>query len=782
MMRKEGKRVDRKVALIGMTLLLICAMVLVFTACSLFTSAFGVDFGKGSQYASTSEGESSSSEPSSDGGSSSSSSSSSSSQGGGSSSSLPSKVEDLEEGGGSTDAPIEEPKVDEPDPVSANVTISSSLIYDKTEAGDFIIDATHTGKTFYGVMGAGLKESDWSVRSQTTGASSVLFREAYMQSLAVGSYDFSYSVRSASGTYYDTFAFVVTNSDPRPSDLKIDYDVDFPNVYVTWHCDCNNKHTVKIDDDTQTVDAGVRSVRWGSWSSAVKKNVHYAQVKCVGREPIEMVTKVQPLSSTYEYLTSTISFMGKVADRYIEDFDEMVFAFQSIVYEGSDTSLSVALAADVKNSLNSNEALNEYLQKVNDELVIPWNLNVGMALSDNIATIRVSDVAGGNGISSGYREETAYSSANVASHYPAASSARHFAIDGDSVKETNVRNVKELLAAVEAGYRPTSSNAEVTALYNKARAICSLYITDEMSEVEKLHVIYDYLAGEIVYDKSALALYNMIAEIKTAFGTATGYSIDACPAETDCLLSDAWKTSIENKLSEASAPFSTEMKTAVRTAMDGETSMKRFYKAVNTDYLQKLKSFSLEGVLDDKTAVCEGISYAFMLLARIEGIECYQISGDAVNNGSHVAHAWNKVVLADGKCYCIDATWGNVTLNETRFVTHRYFLLDEASFCATHQEEVDSEACVERLATGSYDYYAHESTSFGHTLSVSNDSEFTHALQYYHNAGSNYIEVRFVSGYSPDNIQFTVRAVYGSYSSLYSMSLENGVYCAFVKQ
>lgn len=781
-MRKEGKRVDRKIALIVTTLLLIGAMLLVFTACSLFTSALGVDFGKGTQYVSPSTSDSEETGAESSSGGTSSSSSSSSSQGGGSSSSVPSKVEDLEEGGGSTETPVEEPEVEEPDPVSANVTISSSLIYDKAKDTDFIIDATHADKSFSGVMGAGLKTSDWNVRSQTTGASSVLFREAYMQELEIGSYDFAYSVSDSKGTYYDAFTFVVTNSDPRPSALKIDYDVDCPNVYVTWHCDCNNKHTVKIDDDSQTVDAGVRSIRWASWSSSVKKTVHYAQVKCVGKEPIEMVTKVQPVASAYEYLTSTIPFMGKVADRYIEDFDEMVFAFQSIVYQGSDTSLSVALAADVKAEIDSSEALNAYLTKVNNELVIPWNLKVGMSLSDNIATLRVTDVAGGNNVSSEYSESTAYSSANVASHYPTENTVRHFAIDADSVKETNVRNVKELLAAVEAGYRPTSTNDAVTALYNKARTICSLYITDEMTEIEKLHVIYDYLAGEIVYDKSALALYNLIAEIKTSFGMATGYSIDACPEETDCLLSDAMKTSIESTLSAAGSPFSDAMKTVVRTAMDGETSMKSFYKKVNTDYLQKLKSFSIEGVLDDKSAVCEGISYAFMLLARIEGIECYQITGDAVNNGSRVAHAWNKVVLKDGKCYCIDATWGNVTINETRFVTHRYFLLDEAGFCGTHQEEVESEACIERLATGSYDYYANEATSLGHSLLVSNDLEFTHALEYYHNAGSRYFEVRFASGYSPVNIQFSVRSVYGTYSSLLSMSLENGVYCAFVKQ
>lgn len=57
------------------------------------------------------------------------------------------------------------------------------------------------------------------------------------------------------------------------------------------------------------------------------------------------------------------------------------------------------------------------------------------------------------------------------------------------------------------------------------------------------------------------------------------------------------------------------------------------------------------GALIDRKAVCEGIAYAFCLLARSCGIEAIKISG--FHNGG--SHAWNMVKIY-GKTYHLDAT------------------------------------------------------------------------------------------------------------------------------
>ena len=245
-------------------------------------------------------------------------------------------------------------------------------------------------------------------------------------------------------------------------------------------------------------------------------------------------------------------------------------------------------------------------------------------------------------------------------------------------------------------------------------------MTDEMSDVEKLHVIYDYLAGEVDYDYSALNLYYVV-------GNIPGKDLVSA------------KKAINAALDDEANGFSDSMKAAIIAARDAATDVDDLYKRLRNDYLQRLSAFSIEGVLNDGAAVCEGISYTFMLLARIEGIECYQVTGDATNNGSKVAHAWNKVNL-DGTWYCIDATWGNIFMNSKKFVTHRYFMVEEGTFSETHEEQMDGVAGVKNLATGDIEYYKNKQISEGHTLYVSNYEDMLAVVQFYVDADCYYME------------------------------------------
>ena len=62
-------------------------------------------------------------------------------------------------------------------------------------------------------------------------------------------------------------------------------------------------------------------------------------------------------------------------------------------------------------------------------------------------------------------------------------------------------------------------------------------------------------------------------------------------------------------------------------------------------------SWYVEGVINNRRAVCEGIAKTFLAMARIEGIICLYVTGNQ--------HAWNKVYV-DGRWYGVDATHGNV--------------------------------------------------------------------------------------------------------------------------
>ena len=97
--------------------------------------------------------------------------------------------------------------------------------------------------------------------------------------------------------------------------------------------------------------------------------------------------------------------------------------------------------------------------------------------------------------------------------------------------------------------------------------------------------------------------------------------------------------------------------------------------------LRKYKGFYLEGVFEDHRAVCDGISKAFMVMARIEGIECVQVSGTANLNG--VGHAWNKVRL-NGRWYIVDATGGGVCVGDKEMLTHRVFMCNDEYYSSKY--------------------------------------------------------------------------------------------------
>ena len=90
--------------------------------------------------------------------------------------------------------------------------------------------------------------------------------------------------------------------------------------------------------------------------------------------------------------------------------------------------------------------------------------------------------------------------------------------------------------------------------------------------------------------------------------------------------------------------------------------------------------YFLEGVFEYNRAVCDGKSKAFVLLCRIEGIECLRDYGDSYTGGA--GHAWNYVKI-NGTWYMVDTTAGDggMIFGEgsnvcAEVVDYRYFLCE----------------------------------------------------------------------------------------------------------
>ena len=245
-------------------------------------------------------------------------------------------------------------------------------------------------------------------------------------------------------------------------------------------------------------------------------------------------------------------------------------------------------------------------------------------------------------------------------HYDNVKKTRNFYIDG--VKETmSVSTSNMLYKAVAWGYKPEfmGSQAEnLKQIYDNAKDALSYIVSDDMSEYEKVHAIYDYIIYNVRYDH-------------------------------DC-------ANAEDKYVSGNLSLNEKMK-YYGYYLEG-IFLDKFYKK-------------------DMHAVCDGKSKAFVLMCGIEGITAVRISGEASSDGKNFGgHAWNKVLLdlngtGDKEWYFVDTTWGDVGDDSKEFLSHAYFLLSDDEVKNSHVEKTGHGY---PKAEGKFDYYAHETyTSSG---------------------------------------------------------------------
>lgn len=252
-------------------------------------------------------------------------------------------------------------------------------------------------------------------------------------------------------------------------------------------------------------------------------------------------------------------------------------------------------------------------------------------------------------------------------HYDNVKKTRNFYIDG--VKETmSVSTSNMLYKAVAWGYKPVFMGSQADNLqqiYDNAKDALSYIVSDEMSEYEKVHAIYDYIIYNVRYDH-------------------------------DC-------ANAEDKYVSGNLSLNEKMK-YYGYYLEG-IFLDKFYKK-------------------DMHAVCDGKSKAFVLMCGIEGITAVRISGEASSDGKNFGgHAWNKVLLdlngtGDKEWYFVDTTWGDVGDDSKEFLSHAYFLLSDDEVKNTH---VEKQGHGYPKAEGKFDYFAHETYT-------SNGTEYNYVI------------------------------------------------------
>ncbi len=105
--------------------------------------------------------------------------------------------------------------------------------------------------------------------------------------------------------------------------------------------------------------------------------------------------------------------------------------------------------------------------------------------------------------------------------------------------------------------------------------------------------------------------------------------------------------------------------------------------------------YFLEGIFEYNRAVCDGKSKAFVLLCRIEGIECLRDFGYSYSSKGEIieGHAWNYVKI-DGFWYMVDTTGGDsgVVFKEkgvrAEIVDYSYFLCNVNTYKSNYDGAV----------------------------------------------------------------------------------------------
>lgn len=446
------------------------------------------------------------------------------------------------------------------------------------------------------------------------------------------------------------------------------------NVEVNGTLDQTNPSAVKFTATLSPAKADVESVRWyvnDKYYSTGKtfsfKPTKYGEHKVTAE--INKITKTKTIvylsehDEAWYYASHFHDYGGYAQNRYITSKEELknliLFVLENKIaeikfYAGYSTPETVKKdVSDVRDCVEESGIIPGYSLEIDgNEFTIKFRFFVDEA--GLIPTVNSPEYDAPDGF--GDAVQNTYSKP----HYDNVKKTRNFYIDG--VKETmSVSTSNMLYKAVAWGYKPVFMGAQADNLkqiYDNAKDALSYIVSDEMSEYEKVHAIYDYIIYNVRYDH-------------------------------DC-------ANAEDKYVSGNLSLNEKMK-YYGYYLEG-IFLNKFYKK-------------------DMHAVCDGKSKAFVLMCGIEGITAVRISGKASSDGQNFGgHAWNKVLLdlngtGDKEWYFVDTTWGDVGDDSKEFLSHAYFLLSDDEVKNTHVEKMGHGY---PKAEGKFDYYAHETyTSSG---------------------------------------------------------------------
>lgn len=560
---------------------------------------------------------------------------------------------------------------------------SDGIAYDKNSNTDFVYTSTvATATSIANVYGAGVNiHSDNIGQNASVSGKQITITKEHLQSLPIGSYDIMLSTTDASDNVVNEVIQIdITNSNPKPYNIRFNYDsLATSFVLLEFNCDCGHNNY---------------SYSWngGSYTTAGAENIlpyynkfasNTVTIKCNTCDTTETYTKAAAPAAANSYLGATFSLLGKTYDKYIESFEEYKAFLQYLVYSNSETATTESsitgkcyLADDFYSTFDTsmnNETLFAALGEFNMS-----NFCKTYWYSDDIVSRVYS-------ITFTFKQDSTDSD-KISSNYTTTSQETRELQFGDrpvlfnnfpiNSWDTSMQiNTLYELDELPYGVKPTfTEGSYAKRIYNQALNICRTYISDSMTDRQKVTVFYDWLAKNVCYDMAAYKLATLTRDVYLAADVA------AATQHIDAYLEDY--------------PSMTTLLTPIKTLSTPNDT----YLAL-MDIEVRMAAYTMDGAFIYGTAVCDGYASALKLLCLIEGINCVEAFGLASGGG----HAWNKVYI-DNEWYCADVTWA--VQNYGTF--HYYLFMSDDELNQQNHEETNpglDYTYSDILATGETNYF-----------------------------------------------------------------------------
>ena len=284
------------------------------------------------------------------------------------------------------------------------------------------------------------------------------------------------------------------------------------------------------------------------------------------------------------------------------------------------------------------QSKSQYAAKLSDKIYMLKNFEYYLPQDFTLSTANCTnnDNSGLFNYKLGKTQAEKATSYNLPYEQAVVSSIRTFPIDSGDKQRVKVYNTEQLFMVVQYGACPVfpESGSVAEQVYNNAKEILrEINNSNSLTDYQKALNIYRYICMNVKYDN---ILFDYMALINNSSVMTFG----------------------------------------------------------------KFSPFYLEGVfydMDNQVAVCDGLSKAFALMCRIEGIEATKVNGTASDGN----HAWNKVKIGSNY-HIVDTTWGTVSFDggNKEALSHKYFLVGESDI-PTHRATYQ----IGNQHTINYEYY-----------------------------------------------------------------------------